>query len=264
MDHIDVDDIQQIAASAGAVVLENGGETYRAETTVVRTAASLGAVEPSSFITTTVVMVSFLDEKRNHYSYFKRIYKRDINLNKLAMINNLSRSLERHKRVPDVALIERRIMHIATAKEYSVAFIVASAALSTFFFTLLFGGTVLDALCALLIGGILRAAIRLLGKSTVNNFFVSLCAGSAASVMTDILGLTPLPLHSSVVIIGVLMQVVPGLALVNSIRDSIAGDFVAGTSRLVDALLTALALSVGSTAGLLVTHAIERIIKSVG
>ena len=105
MDHIDVDDIQQIAASAGAVVLENGGETYRAETTVVRTAASLGAVEPSSFITTTVVMVSFLDEKRNHYSYFKRIYKRDINLNKLAMINNLSRSLERHKRVPDVALI---------------------------------------------------------------------------------------------------------------------------------------------------------------
>ena len=257
MNRIDVDDIQQIAVSAGAVVLENGGETYRAEKTVVHTAAALGAIEPSSFITTTVVMVSFLDENRKHYSYFKRIYKRDINLNKLTMINSLSRALERHRRVPDAAFIERRIAHIDEAKEYSAAFIVASAAFSSFFFTLLFGGTVVDALCALFIGGILRIVIRLLGKSAVNNFFVSLCAGSAASVMTDILGLTPLPVHSSVVIIGVLMQVVPGLALVNSIRDSIAGDFVAGTSRLVDALLTALALSVGSTAGLLLTHAIE-------
>ena len=257
MNRIDVDDIQQIAVSAGAVVLENGGETYRAEKTVVHTAAALGAIEPSSFITTTVVMVSFFDENRKHYSYFKRIYKRDINLNKLTMINSLSRSLERHRRVPDAAFIERRIAHIDEAKEYSAAFIVASAALSSFFFTLLFGGTVLDALCALAIGGIIRAAMRLLGKGAVNNFFVSLCAGSAASIMTDILGLTPLPLHSSVVIIGVLMQVVPGLALVNSIRDSIAGDFVAGTSRLVDALLTALALSVGSTAGLFVTHAVQ-------
>ena len=257
MNRIDVDDIQQIASAAGAVVLENGGETYRAEKTVVRTAAALGAIEPSSFITTTVVMVSFLDEKRKHYSYFKRIYKRSINLNKLTMINSLSRALERRKRVLDAAFIERRIAHIGDAKEYSSAFIIASAAFSSFFFTLLFGGTVLDALCALVIGGILRAAIRLLGKSTVNNFFVSLCAGSAASIMTDILGITPIPLHSSVVIIGVLMQVVPGLALVNAIRDSIAGDFVAGTSRLVDALLTALALSVGGTAGLFVTHAIQ-------
>ena len=41
MNRIDVDDIQQIASAAGAVVLENGGETYRAEKTVVRTAAAL-------------------------------------------------------------------------------------------------------------------------------------------------------------------------------------------------------------------------------
>ena len=61
MNQISSDDIQQIAVDAGALVLENGGETYRSEDTVVHTAQSLGADAPSSFVTPTVVMVSFRD-----------------------------------------------------------------------------------------------------------------------------------------------------------------------------------------------------------
>ena len=47
------------------------------------------------------------------------------------------------------------------------------------------------------------------------------------------------------VIIGSLMPLVPGVAIVNAIRDIISGDFVSGTSRLTEAVLIAVALALG-------------------
>ncbi|MFA6857927.1 MAG: threonine/serine exporter family protein [Treponema sp.] len=257
MNRINYDDIQQITVDAGAVVLENGGETYRSEDTVVHTALSLGAENPSSFVTPTVVMVSFRDNDGAHHSCFKRIYRRGINLRKLVMINNLSRSLERRGRITDTRMIEHRIERINNTPDYPGTFIVAAAALNSFFFTLLFGGSFTDALCAFGIGAVLRIILRFLDKSIINSFFISLLSGSIISILADCIGLTALPVHTSVVMIGVLMQVVPGLALVNSIRDIIAGDFMAGSARLMDVLMTALGLSVGSAAGVLFTGIIK-------
>jgi len=257
MGKISFDDVQQITVDAGALVLENGGETYRCEETVVRTARSLGAKDPSSFVTPTVVMVSFRDDDGTHHAYFRRIYRRGTNLRKLVMINNLSRSLERRGRISDTRMVEHRIVRINETPEYPGAVIVAAAALNSFFFTFLFGGALTDALCALVIGAVLRFILILLDKSTLNSFFISLLSGTVISMLADCIGLTPFPVNTAVVMIGVLMQVVPGLALVNAIRDIIAGDFVAGSSRLMDVLMTALGLSVGSAAGVLFTDGIQ-------
>jgi uncharacterized membrane protein YjjP (DUF1212 family) len=260
MNQINSDDIQQITVDAGALVLENGGETYRSEDIVVHTAQSLGAKEPSAFVTPTVVMVSFRDDNGTHHSYFRRIYRRGTNLRKLVMVNNLSRSLERRGLISDSGVIKHRIERINNAPEYPDGIIVTAAALNSFFFTLLFGGSWTDACCALGIGAVLRIILKLLDKSTLNSFFISLLSGSVISVLADCISLTTLPIHSPVIIIGVLMQVVPGLALVNSIRDIIAGDFLAGTARLMDVLVTALALSVGSAAGVLLTDVVRRLL----
>ena len=42
------------------------------------------------------------------------------------------------------------------------------------------------------------------------------------------------------------MILVPGLALTNSMRDLIAGDYVSGQARLAEALLTATAIALGA------------------
>src|SRR5574344_1978286 len=85
MERISEDDILEIAVDAAAIVLENGGETYRAEETAVRTAKSLGAVNPSSFVTPTVVMLSFQNNDGKHYSYLRRIYRRATDLSRLVL-----------------------------------------------------------------------------------------------------------------------------------------------------------------------------------
>ena len=53
-------------------------------------------------------------------------------------------------------------------------------------------------------------------------------------------------ISSFVVMIATLMQVVPGLAIVNGIRDLISGDLVSGTARIIDAFMIAAGLSTGA------------------
>ena len=52
------------------------------------------------------------------------------------------------------------------------------------------------------------------------------------------------------VIIGVSMNLVPGITLTNCMRDFIAGDFLAGMYTLVEALLVAVGMAVGAAAAI--------------
>lgn len=48
------------------------------------------------------------------------------------------------------------------------------------------------------------------------------------------------------IIIGLVMTLVPGVAITNSVRDVIAGDFIAGQTKMTEALLTATSIALGT------------------
>jgi uncharacterized membrane protein YjjP (DUF1212 family) len=52
------------------------------------------------------------------------------------------------------------------------------------------------------------------------------------------------------VIIGTLMNLVPGVAITTSMQDIIAGDLIAGQAKLVEALMTATAIALGTGSAL--------------
>ena len=68
-------EILEIASRAGRLVLENGGETYRAEETMNRAALSLGAAVSESFVTPTVVMLSVQDNDKKTETIIHRVKK---------------------------------------------------------------------------------------------------------------------------------------------------------------------------------------------
>ena len=49
----------------------------------------------------------------------------------------------------------------------------------------------------------------------------------------------------NIIIIGSLMNLLPGLAMTNAIRDTMTGDLVSGVARFADVLLIALSLAGG-------------------
>lgn len=256
MSQIMSEEIQDIAVGAGAIVLANGGETYRAEETVVHIAQSLGAKEANAFITPTVVIFSYTDETGEKHTYMRRIFKRGTNLRKIAQINDLSRRLERRGKTSNPKQVMALLQKIEKSPSYPNWLVVLMAALSSSCFTMMFGGKILEAVFAFVIGLILRITLILLEKTQLNSFIISLLSGAIISILADMVGLSQLKVDTSIIMIGTLMQVVPGLALVNSIRDIIGGDLVSGTARLMDALMIAAGLSIGSVAGVLVTRII--------
>ncbi len=58
--------------------------------------------------------------------------------------------------------------------------------------------------------------------------------------------LAPKILHGDKIATGSIMLLVPGLAITNAVRDSIAGDLVAGVARGVEASLVAVGIAFGA------------------
>ena len=237
----------EIAVQAGSMVLENGGETYRAEETCVRMARSMGARSASAFVTPTLVMVTVQDKDHCSHTAMRRITNRTVNLRKIALLNDLSRRLVQRGFNSDLLLVSRMLERIDHSPDHSFWSLVLMGG-----FTGFFGCSLSQAICAFVVGFLLRMFLLWIGKFNLNSFILSVMSGGFISIACQliyVLGIVP---QSVQMMTAALMQVVPGLALVNSIRDLIAGDLMAGTARLMDAFMVATGLSVGSVVGLLV------------
>ena len=129
------------------------------------------------------------------------------------------------------------------------AYVVASAA-----FTLFFGGTLRDALCGGLCGLAIGVALTAMTWLKTNLFFKSMIGAAISALLA--LGLTHVGLgqHSEKIIIGALMALVPGIIFTNAIRDVMAGDMVAGISKIADALLTGVSVALGTAYALGITR----------
>lgn len=276
---IRAEDMIDIAMRAGTLVLENGGETYRTEATVDGIARSLGAKTASSFVTPTVIQFSYTDENDHYHSAIRRIKTRGVNLRKIALIDELTRRIEHRQRKGAVAAlagsaasgassnqadaaskagarpvdavqIEHILKRIDSAPTYPVWVMLLMSALSSLCFAFMFGGCVAEALVAFVIGLLLRAFLILTSRSHPGDFLSSLLSGAFISILTELAFVAGLVPATETVLISVLMQVVPGLAITNAIRDIIEGDLVSGNARLVEAFMIAAGLSVGSVLGL--------------
>lgn len=242
----------EIAVQAGTMVLENGGETYRAEETCVRIARAMGASYASAFVTPTVVMVSVEDRDGHNHTTMRRVTNRTVNLRKIALINDLSRRLVQGRRGSDPVQVGYLLERINKSPSHSFWSMVAMGGFTGFFFALMFGCSLVQSLCAFGIGFLLRILLLWLGKFNLNTFIVSVISGGFISVLCELIFMLNLVPESVAMMTAALMQVVPGLALVNGIRDLISGDLLAGTARLMDAFMVATGLSVGSVLGVLV------------
>ena len=112
-------------------------------------------------------------------------------------------------------------------------------------FSYLFGGSVFDALAALLCGFVLQIFLNVIDRGTALKFITNLAA--SALVAFCAVALFSLGLGDSLdkIIIGSIIRLVPGVALTTSIRDFLNGDYLSGTIRMIDAFLIGGCIAIG-------------------
>ena len=110
------DEALRLSTDAARIVLESGGETYRAEDVMKAVAASLGGLDPDSFATPTGFIASCDDSTGHSRAVVKRIRRRQMNLCKIARVNELARSVVRG--TVDRDSLERELCAIDTLGQY--------------------------------------------------------------------------------------------------------------------------------------------------
>lgn len=238
------EDLLLFAADAARAMLENGGETYRAEDVAMGILASQGGMEAECFATSTGLMLSFVGADGQVRSVVRRIKKRGMNLERVSRIDRMVRDLAADKLGIDEASKELDV--IERSKDRPLAVKALASAAGAGFFTLLFGGIALDAATAACIGVLISLLAVGITRLHLPDFLISLAGGALAAGASLGLHAYGLPIDVNIVIIGVIMLLVPGVAITNAIRDTIAGDLVAGLARGADAFLTAAAISAGA------------------
>ena len=245
-DSVDPEEALLFAADAARVMLESGGETYRSEDAAVAVAGALGAAEAECYATPTGVTLSFVGIDGKVHSILRRIKRRAMHLERVALVEGLARALVAGSKDFGSAAVE--LGRIEALRGHGAIVSSSAAAAGAGLFALLFGGAWNDALVAAATGALISRLPLAMARKQMPDFLANLVAGAAATLLCIAARALGLATSADATVIGVLMLLVPGIAVTNAIRDTIAGDLVSGVARGADAFMSAAAISLGAGA----------------
>lgn len=240
---VDVNKLMKVLNLVAKIILENGGETHRAEDTIARIAKSYGIDEAEGVVMPVGFFITISQDGLNNYTTVKRIKKRTTDLDKMNEANRISRLLTEGNISLDEALEELLKLSTKTSNKW---LLVIGSALSSGFFTLLFNGSILDFFISVLCGTIIQILALVLKVEEMFPLVMSLLGGFTISCIATTSTLFFPEVSLEAVISGAIMPLLPGLAMTNAIRDSMQGDLISGLVRGTEAIIIAIGLAVGA------------------
>ena len=242
---MDLNKLLNISTLAGKIMLESGAETYRVEETIVRIGLSFGVDDAESFVTPTGIITS-LTKDSTTVTLVRRITSRGVDLNKIDLINNLSRQVQAQSMTIDE--LNTELINISQSDRYSAALTLFSSCAAAGCFALMFGGNIKDFFAAFIIGACIKIVSTVCQKLDINSFFINSLGGGLCAILAIILMKLNICANLDKTIIGSIMLLVPGLTITNAIRDTIAGDLLSGITKAAEAFLVAISIAIGTGA----------------
>lgn len=244
---------------AAQMIMESGGETFRAEETVCRMGKGFGLQQVESFAVPSGLFISFRTAEGRLETSVKRAHPGQTDLTKVDQVNQISRLAAAGRLAPEEAL--RRLKALDAVRKTPAGWgALGAAAVCAAGFCLLFQGgwreTLMASGLAVLVQGIRLFSVRIHGHGIFSNilgglltaFLPALAAGWIPGLMTE------------TVVAGALMPLVPGVAMANAVQDGLRGDTFSGLSHGAQALMTACLIAGGA----LLSPALLRLLKGGG
>lgn len=228
---------------AGRIMIESGSEMYRVEDTITRIARNAGVDNSVVYTTPTGLFFSI---KGAAVSELRQITQRTINLEKVQQVNTVSRQFAERK-------IDLRKLHDSLEKidqntpffplwlQLLAAMVVSSTMM------ILFSGVYdwADFIISGAIGGIGFLANYYINIWTRVKFLSELVSAFLVGFIAYLAVQMHLGQDMNNVLIGAIMPLVPGVPLTNALRDMFAGHLLTGTTRALEAAITACAIGTG-------------------
>ena len=235
-----------LATDLGYELAMCGAETFRVEESINRMLNTYG-VTAEVFSIPNCLIVSIETPEGKPMTRMRRIGYHGNDLDGIECFNAICRAICNRK----PSLEEARgwlDYHPHLRRSYSVPVELLGNALGAFGFAVFFGGSGIDALMAAICGLLVGVMGRFMGTMKTNPFFKTITSSFIMATLAYSMAGIGLAANVDAVIIGTLMILVPGLLFTNAMRDIIYGDTNSGVNRIVQVLLIAMAIALGTAA----------------
>jgi len=236
--------LMDLVAAMASRLAVSGAETYRVEESVRRICAAYGLQAQVYAIPHSLIITIMIPGERPLTQLCRMEYL-GTDLEAVEQYSNLSRRICAEKPDWEEALCWLEDSR-SQQKHYSIPMDLFGHVLVASGFCLFFGGSMMDALCAGPCGLLLGLLSRWLGKT--NAFFQKIISAFLMALLAygfSALGWTD---NVDTSVIGALMLLVPGILFTNALRDITFGDTNSGINRIVEVVLIAVAISLGTAA----------------
>ena len=241
MEHILLLDL---ATDLGYELAMCGAETFRVEESINRVLAAYG-LEAEAFAIPNYLIVSIQSQDGTPVTRMRRIGHHGNDLDSVELYSSLSRAICAERPAPEEAVrwldeVRRRRRHFSGPGRLAGDFLGAAG------FGLFFGGSWVDGICAGICGMLVGFVNKALDDMKANPFFRTIASAFLMALLAYFLGAVGIVKNSDAATIGALMILVPGLLFTNAMRDIIYGDTNSGINRIVQVLLVAVAIALGT------------------
>ena len=180
----------------------------------------------------------------------RRIHAYSTDFDKLDKLNALSRRVCSEK--PPLDEVTRVLAEIKSDRRNLIWYVGIGYFLVGFAFTLFFGGTLKDAAVSAVIALVLWLLTSFVHVQGLSKLFFTALSSAALGFLALFATRLGLADNAATVMIGDIMLLIPGLLLINSLREMLCGDLMSGLLRLLECIILALAIACGFAVPLLI------------
>ena len=232
-----------LALDCGEIMLLSGAETFRVQDTMKRILSTTGREKIEAIAISTALLVTLPRGEHPPLAMMRGIRNPSVNFQKICQVNHISRGFVSGSLTLDEAA--EHVLQITNETPYPICLRASGYGLISGGFSFLSSQSLSDGLISFLIGLFLGRFLLWLGTKKIPYFLPSFLGGAFAALCAA--GVHPLlPFtHIDTIVIGGIMPLLPGLTFSKAIRDLLEGNILSGSTRLVEALMTASFLAGG-------------------
>lgn len=234
------DNVLELASEAGHILLQNGAEISRVEDTMARIAAHYGVETGNFFVLSNGI---FTTSSPGRYAKVEFIPIRAIQLSKVVAVNKLSFDIAAGKYTLEQAREELERIKAGSPKPAWEQ--IAGSAFGAAGFCAVFGGSFIDCAADFVIGALLYIFCLYFSERYMSKIVGGICNALIATLLSIVAFRLGAGESLSNIIIGAVMPLIPGVPYVNGVRDLVNSDYIAGLTRLTDAMLGFFCIAIG-------------------
>ena len=230
MNNFECEQFLELTLSLGRQYVETGAEIKRVEDSLYRIYNAYGFENIEIYAITSLIVVTIKGPDGTHYTQSVRVTSGGTDLGRLEDINALIRYIiiNNPKKTKPKKLLK------------CIGYMLAAGGFAVFF-----GGDMLDGTAAAVIAIAVYFMDYNFKLRNINNVIYTFIASLVSGVIALIFTHFGFGNNVDKVMIGVIMLLIPGLLLVNSIKEMFNRDIVTGLYRFVEAVFVAVAIAGG-------------------